>query len=568
MKKKSAQDFAVIHQLLHRIQKDLGLKTESDAFFYVLLGTQFDLQDNEIDEAITDTAYRVSRGDPAGKDRGIDAVYIDETSIPPVIHFFNTKYTCDIEKTESFFPSNEIDKITAFLGQLMSKDATLRKDVNAALDAKIVEVWEQIDKSNPKFVLHLASNLTEGLTREEASRLAVALKVYTNFTQETDTQSSLANKLAHKGRVKVSGKCKAIHKNLFEKSAGDIRALIVHVEAAHLIRLLCDDENLRNDTTIDMTTTTGLKICEHAFEDNVRIYLEGHSKVNRNIKATVLSNENERFFYFNNGITITCDRFTYPTHQSAPIIELQNIQVVNGGQTIHALFEAFNEMPSSIQPVELLCRIYETTDAQLSKRIAETTNSQTPVKTRDIHSIDLVQIKLEKEFAALGYYYERKRNQHANAQKDKRIDSERCGQVVLSFYFKMPLEAKNRKSLIFGDKYEDIFSDETTANKLLLPLQLFDAIETERLAHAKGINAWLRYASYHILFAMAVLAEKKAISLEYSHFKPIAKLYARAKSAVRAARSAAKKSQGEDYEDVLFFKSSAAKHSIASIIQP
>jgi hypothetical protein len=559
MKKQSAQDFAVIHQHVLRAKQDNSLEDESQAFHHVLLGTLFDLQDDEIDAAITDDHYRVAKGDSPGKDRGIDAIHIDERMTPPVIHFFNSKYTADIEKTQSFFPSNELDKISTFLSQLMARDSALPSDINAALHAKVAEIWDQISKTNPRFVVHFASNYTEGLTVEEEQRLRSSLKVYSDFTCEFHTQSSLANKLARRGRIEVNGKFKAIHKNLFEKSAGDIRALIVHVEAEQLIRLLCDNAALRSDVSADMKGLKNVCISEDAFDDNVRVYLRQGSKVNRNIKATVLSAENARFFYFNNGITVTCDRFKYPTSQSSPIIELENAQVVNGGQTIHALFEAYNEKPASIEPVELLCRIYETKDAVLSSRIAETTNSQTPVKTRDIRSIDIFQIKLEKEFEALGLYYERKRNQHAGKPKANRIDSERCGQVALAFYHKMPLEAKNKKALIFGDKYDDIFSEETTAHILLLPLRLFGNTETERVQRAKGQNAWLRYASYHILYALRLLAETKGIPLEFSQLDAIWKLYSKAKSALRAARNIAKKEQGKEFEDVLFFKSSLAK---------
>jgi len=242
---------------------------------------------------------------------------------PVAIHFFNCKYTADIGKTESFFPSNEVDKLLAFLVQLMSKDSDLLHDINTGLRGRVKEIWDHIERTNPRFVLHFASNCTEALTNDEELRLKNALKLYSNFTHEFHTQSSLAEKIAHRGRVKVAGKCKAIHKNLFEKSAGDIRALIVHVESGQLVRLLCDDEGLRKDVNLDMSSVTPLRICEDAFEDNVRVYLQGRSKVNRNIKATVLSSENGRFFYFNNGITITCDRFKYPTSQSAPIIELE-----------------------------------------------------------------------------------------------------------------------------------------------------------------------------------------------------------------------------------------------------
>jgi hypothetical protein len=558
MKKQSAQDFSVIHQHVLRAKHDNSLKDESQAFYHVLLGALFDLQDDEIDDAITDDHYRVSKGASPGKDRGIDSIHIDEATVPPVIHFFNCKYTCDIQKTQSFFPSNELDKIITFLAQLMAKDKSLLRDINTALHSKVVEIWDQISKTNPRFVAHFASNYTEGLTMEEEARLRASLKVYNNFTCEFHTQSSLANKLARRGRIQVNGKLKAIHKNLFEKSAGDIRALIVHVEADQLLRMLCDDATLRSDVNAD-TKKLKVCICEDAFDNNVRIYLRQGSKVNRNIKATVLSEENVRFFYFNNGITITCDRYKYPTGQSSPIIELENAQVVNGGQTVHALFEAYGEDPKSVEPVEILCRIYETKDAELSSRIAETTNSQTPVKTRDIRSIDVVQIKLETECEALGLYYERKRKQHAGKPKVKRVDSERCGQVALAFYWKMPLEAKNKKALIFGDKYDDIFCEDTTAHLLLLPFRLFERIEAERITSARGQSAWLRYASYHILYGLRLLADKKKIQLDFSQLEAVWKMYPKAKAAVRKARSAAKKKQREEFEDVLFFKSGLAK---------
>jgi hypothetical protein len=559
MKKKSIQNFAVIHRTVEKAKTDNALVNDSQAFHHVVLDAVFQLADDEIQDAITDDAYNVGKGASPGKDRGIDAVYVDEIANPPTVHLLSCKYTSDIQKTESFFKSTEIDKILAFLQQLMSKDLALLSDINDALKAKAKEIWNVIHRTNASFVIHLASNLTEGLTKEEADRLSNALKQYSNFSWETYTQESLADKLAHRGRVKVDGACKAIHQNLFEKPGGDVRALVVHVEARQLLRALCDDEALRKNANADISAVPGLQICEGAFEDNVRIYLRKGSKVNKNIRATVLSKENKRFFYFNNGITITCDRYSYPTGQTAPIIELENIQVVNGGQTVHALFDAYKEDKKSIDPVEILCRVYETKNDELSSRIAETTNSQTPVNTRDIRSIDIVQVKLEKEFHAMGLYYERKRKQHEEQPKEQRVDAERCGQVVLAFMHAMPLEAKNRKGLIFGEKYEDIFSDATSAHELLLPLRLFERIENERVAHAHGQNAWLRYANYHLLYALRLLADYKGIGLTFENLEVIWKNYPKAKAALRSARLTSKKKEKDEYEDALFFKSSDAK---------
>src|SRR6266446_3032149 len=161
MKHKSVQNFSVIHQHVLRSKSDNALNSDSNAFYYVLLGCQFELQDNEIDESITDDHYRVSRGDSPGKDRGVDAIHIDETKEPVTIHFFNCKYTVDIGKTESFFPSNEVDKLLAFLSQLMSKDSDLLHDINTGLRGRVKEIWDHIERTNPRFVLHFASNYTE-----------------------------------------------------------------------------------------------------------------------------------------------------------------------------------------------------------------------------------------------------------------------------------------------------------------------------------------------------------------------------------------------------------------------
>lgn len=237
---------------------------------------------------------------------------------------------------------------------------------------------------------------------------------------------------------------------------------------------------------------------------------------------------------------------------------------------MHALSDAYKESPDKFISVELLCRIYETKDRELSSRIAECTNSQSPVKTRDIRSIDLVQIKLEKEFGALGLFYERKKNQFANESKSLRIDAEKCGQVALAFYEQMPQEAKNKKGLIFGDKYEDIFSDTTTAPRILLPYKLFEFIEAQRKQRAKGKSNWLRYASYHILFAIRLLADARKIGLVHENTNKLSKLYKPASLIVGRARNIDRKKakrRKQEFADVLFFKSKSAARNVEKVIE-
>ena len=81
---------------------------------------------------------------------------------------------------------------------------------------------------------------------------------------------------------------------------------------------------------------------------------------------------------------MTCDKFEYAQTQRAPVIKITNLQIVNGGQTIHALYNALLDDPSKLQDIDILCRLYETNNQELSTNIAEYTNSQNPVENRDI----------------------------------------------------------------------------------------------------------------------------------------------------------------------------------------
>jgi AIPR protein len=146
-----------------------------------------------------------------------------------------------------------------------------------------------------------------------------------------------------------------------------------------------------------------------------------------------LSDENFQFWYLNNGITITCDRLDYVPRTRAPVVRMNNVQIVNGGQTSNALFEAYQQDPERINGVVLLVRIYETRDRDISIHIAESTNSQTPIKSRDLRANDFIQRQLEETFRDMGYYYERKRGQYQSQPRDQRVDLMAAGQACLAY---------------------------------------------------------------------------------------------------------------------------------------
>lgn len=571
----SIQDFSLINSFVTKKVSDYNLSSLSNGFYFLALDTLFNLQDDEIEDSITDNYYLKSREKEAGHDRGIDVVYIDETDIKTHVHIFNFKYVESFKNTQRNFPSGEIDKIINYLNIVMQEDVEQLRFLNPVLKAKTKEIWEVFKSQNPEFTIHLCSNLYHGLEEQEKRRFELELGRYTGFSFKEHTILDWVNLITKKGKKRVNAKIRAIDKNYFEKSAGDIRALIVNVDAKDLVRIIIDNDEFRDQPDFDRyEALLNFEILEDVFEDNVRVYLKQRTKINRNIKETALSDESFRFFYYNNGITITCDKFSYPSRR-APIIELENIQVVNGSQTLHALFEAFKEEPSCLEDIDLLVRIYETENDELTTKIAEYTNSQNPVNSRDIRAIDFNQIKLEKELFSQGYYYERKKNQHSNQPKSKRIDAEKAGQVLMAFYNEMPSEAKNKKSIIFSDKYEEVFNEDINASKLLLPYKLYERIETEKNKWKDLYNEnpenysdklYLSYATYYILYLFNKVAT--IIDCDYSeeNVENLWKYFDFNLMLIEEIIDQEKESQGDNFQYVSLFKHGKPKKVIEDMI--
>jgi hypothetical protein len=87
---------------------------------------------------------------------------------------------------------------------------------------------------------------------------------------------------------------------------------------------------------------------------------------------------------------------------------------------------------------------------------------------------------------------------------------------------------------------------------------------------AKGKSAWLRYASYHILYALRLLSERRKLELKLENLAKIQRLTAKATRVVYGARKSQKKIEerkDREYSDVLFFKSKAAKQNVDKILK-
>jgi hypothetical protein len=341
-------------------------ETDSTALAHVAIEHLLSLTPEEIEEAITDGSH----------DRGVDAVVVRAEGKKNVIHLFQVKHVTTFDKTENNFPSNEIDKLLSFISDVLEQRGGLEKTCNPILWDKVREIWDLFNSATgtPSFVVHLVGNMAP-LVSTEASRLTSSLAKYRIFEVRQHTLESLSRALIESKTPRIDRNLRLVDNQYFERIDGNIRGLVATVQASDLVEMIRHPER-PSEVLLDM------------FDDNVRIYLTRANRINERIYESARSDTNAKFWYLNNGITLTCDSMSYPPGMRAPKLEMCNVQIVNGGQTSNALFEAAKDDPDKVKNVLVLIRVYETKEREISLRIAESTNSQTPIRSRDLRAND------------------------------------------------------------------------------------------------------------------------------------------------------------------------------------
>lgn len=487
--------FSVLDERVKKYKSDYSIETPGAAFGWVCLETILGLNLDEIEDALVDE----------GMDGGIDAIYIENLDI----HIVTFTYTDDFDNVTRNFPQNKLDNLVVTVQKILQKDIN-DTDVNTALWDKVRAMWDLFSSGVPNLHFHVCSN-KEKPTIAAIRRFEGSLIPYRLVSFHYMDLEDMVSMILKERYPSVNGQVTFLRHGYFEKSNGPLKATVATIAANDLIDLIADPD----DNT---------KINEHIFNDNVRVDLGLNNSINRGIYESALSDDNYEFWYLNNGIALVCDDCSYVPRLVSPIASLTNVQIVNGGQTARTLFHAYKVDPNKVENVDVLVRIIETKDRSISEKICETANKQTPVRTRDLHANDWIQKKLEEDFITHGYYYERKKNQFSDKRVEQRIDAEMAGQVALAFYLDMPSEAKNSKGMVFDEKYNDIFDENSvTALKLLLPIKLYAPLEKQKRdiqnRKRKKISvpeseAFISLATFHILNGMKLIAEREDLDLE------------------------------------------------------
>jgi len=168
-------------------------------------------------------------------------------------------------------------------------------------------------------------------------------------------------------------------------------------------------------------------------ENNVRVFLSLKSKYNREMSKTIRE-DSDMFFSYNNGISATASSIKI-NNDTNKIEEINDFQIVNGGQTTATLYHTKKNFKKSLSQIYLQVKItvLKKTDKylELVSNISKYANSQTAVKlsdfwTNDHYLLGIEKISLrnpiQKNDVFIYYFFERMTGQYKETRARKGTD--------------------------------------------------------------------------------------------------------------------------------------------------
>lgn len=471
------QLLGIEEQIRDRAKDELGItggRLKSLAFVYLCVKTMLDLEPDEAFECLTE----------GGGDFGVDAVHVSvPTDRDLIITLFQGKYQEKLDGN-SEFGENAIEKLISACRYLFNPGAEVR-NINPRLKAKIEDIRSFIrDGIIPRIRIIACNN---GRKWNKSSQEAIdRFDNGDQLTWEYVNHDVLVNILQ---RIRDVDETISLSGKAIVEDMNYSRVCIGRVAVSEIARLMKNHG-------------------DRLLERNIRSYLGLHgNRVNEDIRNTLRSAEPSNFYFFNNGLTVICNDFSYNALQERDFkVNLENFQIVNGGQTCMTILKTFEEFQQEERglPEEayVLIRIYKLPkdEQDIVSQITNATNNQNPVDLKDLHANDEKQRRLTMSIESLGYSYRRKRME--TAAKSNEITTGTAAEAVLSIWRGSPQQAKFYSREHFGKLYHTIFTETLNGAQVILAVLLYRFAETRRRRPHENDPPLVRYASCFLAMLM------------------------------------------------------------------
>lgn len=240
------------------------------------------------------------------------------------------------------------------------------------------------------------------------------------------------------------------------------RGYIASVNVIEYYKFLCDptDNSLR----------------KYLFESNIRDF-QNNTSVNNEIQRTLKEKNEFDFWWLNNGITIIAENGTLV----GKTLHLENIQIVNGLQTSHTLYNTFSSNLPESDTRSILLKIIITDKKETMGNIIKSNNSHNPVPPALLRATHKVQRDIEDYFLANGFYYDRRKNYYKNLNKPtkKIISINYLSQCLTSLIEKNPSKARSNPTILTKNEsdYNRLFPDRRRMETYIQSIKIMKRVE-------------------------------------------------------------------------------------------
>ena len=249
------------------------------------------------------------------------------------------------------------------------------------------------------------------------------------------------------------------------------------------------------------------KLRRYLFDSNIRDFM-GLNRVNEDIRNTLEDDNSPDFWWLNNGVTILATSASVV----GGIMQLQDIQIVNGLQTTESVYRYFESGGFDTNSRSILIKIIVSQDSSARDTIIRATNNQTHVELTSLHATDKIQRDIEDILEHNDFYYERRKNSHQNLGHPPAltITPIYLASGFISLVIKSPSKATNLKPRFMRsqESYDTVFSEKTPISiwpKIAIILKLTD-ITLNELRPLKSHNADSFLAKWRPLVSLITIS--------------------------------------------------------------
>jgi hypothetical protein len=281
---------------------------------------------------------------------------------------------------------------------------------------------------------------------------------------------------------------------------------------------------------------------DYVFESNIRQWMQFKTTVNKGIRET-LQNVPNKFFYYNNGITVVVSNYEEIGSNS---ILLHAPQIVNGAQTSNSILDRAKRTHNLDGSITVT--IIKADDEEDQNNITRYRNSQNSVRGKDLVSLMDFHKSIKSQLQNSGYFYEIQAGSFDTKTKSQQLELK--GDVIYNKYLpenhkkvivakdaiqalvagieQRPTESYSSPAQFLprGSKYDEVFNEklEDEYRLLLYPYLVKEFAKVTLKYGKKGGHKTKRYATLFFVAVYFRILHKKILETRGDFKSDISKL--------------------------------------------